>query len=108
MASKKKRGFNPVDDWDRYIGAGDFIKSQLKRDGGMQWLAETAYKSPSQKAFMDEVMDVLSEGEVSSMYPNDVWEPAAKNLLISVFAKAKQENKRKAKSDGRIPRVRKK
>lgn len=96
MASKK-RGFNPVDDWDRYIGAGDFIKSQLKKDGGMQWLAETAYKAPNQKAFMNEVMDVLSEGEVSSMYPKDVWEPAAKNLLLSIFAKSKKTKAPKMK-----------
>jgi hypothetical protein len=107
MASKK-RSFNPVDDWDRYVGASDFLKSQLKNDNGMKWLAETAMKSANQKAFMDEVLDVLSEGEVSSMYPNDVWEPAAKRILMDVFAKSKAKSKMARTADSKIPRVRRK
>ena len=67
---------------ERSGGAMEFIQRQFK---GVKPKEVREYRSQGQ--FVSAMKDVLSEGEVSSMYPAEVWEPQADKFLKNLWAK---------------------
>jgi hypothetical protein len=70
------------DDRERTMGAMQFIQ---QRFSGVKPKEVQEYKSQGQ--FVSAMKDVLSESEVSSMYPSEVWEPQANRFLKNLWAK---------------------
>lgn len=66
---------------DQSKGAEDYINKKYGKTG-IEW-----YPSDfsDYKEFENAVLDVMSEGEISSKYPNNVWERAAKRYTKRVF-----------------------
>lgn len=81
---EKKRQSNMVmeaDLNDQSKGAEDYINKKYGKSG-IEWYP-TDFSD--YKEFENAVLDVMSEGEISSRYPNNVWERAAKRYTKRVF-----------------------
>jgi hypothetical protein len=70
------------DEQERRMGAMQFIQQRFKT---VKPKEVQEYKSQGQ--FVSAMKDVLSESEVSSMYPSEVWEPQADRFLKNLWAK---------------------
>lgn len=66
---------------DQSKGAEDYINKKYGKSG-IEWYP-TDFSD--YKEFENAVLDVMSEGEISSLYPNNVWERAAKRYTKRVF-----------------------
>ena len=67
---------------DQSKGAEDYINKKYKADGDGQWYPTDFSKY---QEFEDAVLDVMSESEISSKYPNNVWERAAKRYTKRIY-----------------------
>ena len=74
---------------DQSKGAADYIANKYGASGKIF----DAKDFNNYKEFENSVLDVMSEGEVSSKYPTDVWERAAKRYTKEVFKKSKSNKK---------------
>jgi hypothetical protein len=90
MASKKmfKPMDSPADDSERMMGAMQYLRKKY----GNKWNTE-GYKSP--REFIASAKDVISESDISDMYPENVWSKAADKLLMNVWSKRKMKITRK-------------
>jgi hypothetical protein len=90
MASKKmfKPMDPPADNAERMMGAMQYIRKKY----GTKWDTE-GYKSP--KEFIQSAKDVISESDISDMYPENVWSKAADKLLMNVWSRRKMKITRK-------------
>ena len=90
MASKKmfKPMDSPEDDSERMMGAMQYIRKKY----GNKFSTE-GYKSP--REFIASAKDVISESDISDMYPENVWSKAADKLLMNVWSKRKMKITRK-------------
>ena len=74
---------------DQSKGAANYIANKYGASGKVF----DAKDFNNYKEFENSVLDVMSEGEVSSKYPTDVWERAAKRYTKEVFKKSKSNKK---------------
>lgn len=90
MASKKmvKPMDPPADNAERMMGAMQYIRKKY----GNKFSTE-GYKSP--REFIASAKDVISESDISDMYPENVWSKAADKLLMGVWSKRKMKITRK-------------
>jgi len=90
MASKKMMVpmDSPEDSSERMMGA----MSYLRKKYGNKFSTE-GYKSP--REFIASAKDVISESDISDMYPENVWSKAADKLLMGVWSKRKMKITRK-------------
>ena len=90
MASKKMMVpmDSPEDDSERMMGAMQYIRKKY----GNKFSTE-GYKSP--REFIASAKDVISESDISDMYPENVWSKAADKLLMGVWSKRKMKITRK-------------
>jgi hypothetical protein len=90
MASKKMMVpmDSPADDSERMMGAMQYIRKKY----GNKFNTE-GYKSP--REFIASAKDVISESDISDMYPENVWSKAADKLLMGVWSKRKMKITRK-------------
>ena len=90
--AEKRRQSNMVmeaDLNDQSKGAQAYIEKKYGKSGsGFSAKDFTKYKD-----FENSVLDVISESEVSSKFPSDVWERGAKRYTKEIFKKSKS-NKR--------------
>ena len=90
--AEKRRQSNMVmeaDLNDQSKGAKAYIEKKYGKSGsGFSAKDFTKYKD-----FENSVLDVISESEVSSKFPSDVWERGAKRYTKEIFKKSKS-NKR--------------
>ena len=90
MASKKMMVpmDSPEDNSERMMGAMQYIRKKY----GNKFSTE-GYKSP--REFIASAKDVISESDISDMYPENVWSKAADKLLMGVWSKRKMKITRK-------------
>ena len=90
MASKKmvKPMDPPADNAERMMGAMSYIRKKY----GTKWDTK-GYKSP--REFIASAKDVISESDISDMYPESVWSKAADKLLMGVWSRRKMKITRK-------------
>jgi len=90
--AEKRRQSNMVmeaDLNDQSKGAQAYIEKKYGKSGsGFSAKDFTKYKD-----FENSVLDVISESEVSSKFPSDVWERGAKRYTKEVFKKSKSNKK---------------
>lgn len=90
--AEKRRQSNMVmeaDLNDQSKGAKAYIEKKYGQSGNV-WSAKDFSKY---KDFENSVLDVISESEVSSKFPSDVWERGAKSYTKEVFKKSKSNKK---------------
>lgn len=87
MASKKMRKSMDAahEDAERMMGAMAYIRDKY----GKNW--DTDYKTP--REFMSAAKDVISESDISDMYPEEVWSKAADKVLMGVWNRRKNKMK---------------
>ena len=90
--AEKRRQSNMVmeaDLNDQSKGAKAYIEKKYGKNGsGFSAKDFTKYKD-----FENSVLDVISESEVSSKFPSDVWERGAKSFTKEIFKKSKSNKK---------------
>ena len=86
---------------DQSKGAEDYINKKYGKSG-IKWFP-TDFSS--YKEFENAVLDVISEGEVSSKFPNNVWERAAKRYTKRVFAEQQAKSGFKPSGDSSDKRM---
>ena len=72
---------------DQSKGAEDYINKKYGKT------AFSAKNFAKYQDFENEVLDIISEGEVSSRFPTDVWERGAKRYTKELFKKSKSDKK---------------
>jgi hypothetical protein len=90
--AEKRRQSNMVmeaDLNDQSKGAQAYIEKKYGKSGG----GFSAKDFSKYKDFENSVLDVISESEVSSKFPSDVWERGAKRYTKEVFKKSKSNKK---------------
>jgi len=94
LTAEKKRQSKMVmeaDLNDQSKGPEAYIKQ--KQSASTIW-NDIGKSSQNYKEFENAYLDVLSEGEVSSMFPQNVWERAAVRIAKDVWKTYKKSNKK--------------
>lgn len=90
--AEKRRQSNMVmeaDLNDQSKGAQAYIEKKYGKNGN----GFSAKDFSKYKDFENSVLDIISESEVSSKFPSDVWERGAKRYTKEVFKKSKSNKK---------------
>ena len=66
---------------DQSKGAEDYINKKYGKEDNQWYPSDFS----DYKDFENAVLDVMSESEISSKYPNNVWERAAKRYTKRIF-----------------------